>query len=367
MSHIDESPHRLTTFPVAFPEEEEKTQVNQVISSLFSKVRSRFAPATPGPGPSSAANSSGGGNNNNNSRNGSSGNYSGYGGDERDFFQPGSPPQGSGTGRRKVGCAAGPLGILQTVDDASASTSSRGQSGPSSPTAPSSVRPGLTLRPPTNTNSATASHTTSTKDSLRPPSMPRTLSHRPAPAPAPPLVSTTPIIRTYDFAHYLTGGGNISSDNLSIAATGGAPSPKSPSRNRPRSGSNSHSHSHPHPHHRHKPTNSASSITRFRKPSLPGSLLASSASSTNLASSFYGADNINNNNGNNAYDFTAVPGFSIADDARSIRTVDTSGGGLMVGGGLGHGGGAGKRHREGKDGPASVAKIIRRLRGEGLR
>lgn len=66
-----------------------------------------------------------------------------------------------------------------------------------------------------------------------------------------------------------------------------------------------------------------------------------------------------------------MPGFSIADDARSIRTVDTSGGGLMGygagGGGGGGAGGIGKRHRESKDGAASVAKIIRRLRGEGLR
>lgn len=202
-------------------------------------------------------------------------------------------------------------------------------------------------RPPSlRLPSGESSKPTSIKSSVRPPALPRSLSSRPAPGPAPPLISTTPVIRTQDFAHYLHQNATGSSDNLSTTANGAS----TPTRTRDRSDSRSYV-----PRHRH--TGSASSFTRFRKPSMTGSLLQFSPSSVNLASSYQSEGP--------PFDYTQVPGFAIADDARSIRTIDTTAG-YAMNSALG-GDGNGRRKRESKEGQVSVAKIIRRLRGEGLR
>jgi hypothetical protein len=316
MQGVDASPHRLTTFPAAFPEEEEKNQVNQVISSLFSKVRSRFAPPTPG---------------------GSSGATSAQ---QQGSEQAVISEERDGSGRRPpslIGSQQG-RGSRLSGQDLQSYTFGRPES--------SLAVDDLSHRPPSlRLPSGESSKPTSTKSSVRPPALPRSLSSRPAPGPAPPLISTTPVIRTQDFAHYLHQSATGSSDNLSTTANGAS----TPTRTRDRSDSRSYV-----PRHRH--TGSASSFTRFRKPSISGSLLQFSPSSANLASS-YQSDGI-------PFDYTQVPGFAIADDARSIRTIDTNAGYAVTG--LG-GNGKGRRNRENKEGQVSVAKIIRRLRGEGLR
>jgi len=316
MQGVDASPHRLTTFPVAFPEEEEKNQVNQVISSLFSKVRSRFAPPTPGSSSGIAAST-----------------------------QQSDPvvisEERDVSARRttsSIGGAQG-RGSRPTNQDLEAYTFGRPDSA--------SAGEGSASRPPSlHLPPSESSKPISVKSSIRPPALPRSLSNRPAPGPAPPLISTTPVIRTQDFAHYLHQTATGSSDNLSTTANGAS----TPIRTRDRSDSRSYV-----PRHRH--TGSASSFTRFRKPSISGSLLQFSPSSANLASS-YQSDGA-------PFDYTQIPGFAIADDARSIHTVDTAAG-YTANSGLG-GDGKGRRKRENKEGQVSVAKIIRRLRGEGLR
>jgi len=317
MERLDASPHRLTTFPAVFPEEEEKNQVNQVISSLFSKVRSRFAPPTPG-GSSSTSKRQGDGTDLLSVE------------DERDS-----------TGRRTSSLASSqkPSGLRQGSQDLQSFTF--GRSDQAAPSGSIAVRP-PSLRLP----SGGSSKVSLARDIPKPPALPRSLSSRPAPGPAPPLISTTPVIRSQDFAHYLHPNATGSSDNLSTTANG-APTPI---RTRERSDSRSYV-----PRHRH--TGSASSFTRFRKPSITGSLLHFSPSSANLASSFQSDGNL--------FEYNQVPGFSIADDTRSIRTIDTAPGFAIKAGG--NGSGRGRRSRETKEGQVSVAKIIRRLRGEGLR
>lgn len=179
---------------------------------------------------------------------------------------------------------------------------------------------------------------TTSRSTREAPAFPRSLSHREPPRAAPPLISTSPVVRTQDFAQLHP---NASNENLSTAATDAA-SPRSPIRIRDHSGTNSH-------HNRYRHNGSGSSFARFRRPSLTGSFINSSPGSVN---NLTGA----------AYDATQIPGFSIADDVRSIRTVDTTTGytGMASKG-------RGRHDREHKEGQVSVAKLIRRLRGEGLR
>jgi 1-phosphatidylinositol-3-phosphate 5-kinase len=372
MSHIDTSVDRLTTFPSAFPDEVEKGQVNQVISSLFNKVRSRFVPST-----SSTVNTDDG------SEAASRGNDDpGRGVQEDHLGVVGSPPasnpvRGHNAKRPSVGPTPAPPNLARGSNLA-VGTANSVRSTPSNPTSPtnksffgsnraephsllglglqgidSNLLPGKApLRvgddgrndPPSRPISIQTREIT-----LNRPPLARNVSSR-APAPAPPLVSTTPVIRTHDYAlvHQLhrppqpSGNGRHTPDGYPIPGM-------SPSR---RSVNQDLHHSY------HRKNASLSSVNRFRKSSLTGSVLSLSPSSTSLSMM---------NNGDDRWDYSAVPGFSIADDVRSIRTVDipTS---ATPAYNIPSANGTNSREYDRRNTAAnpSVTKIIRRLRGEGL-
>lgn len=366
MSHIDASVDRLTSFPPAFPDEEEKGQVNQVISNLFNKVRSRFAPTTPTTPPTG------------NDADGAESTSALERGDA-----PTSPLSGrSGTlheghsvKRTSNGPVSAPVNLSRNQQPSGQNFSSS-RSGPSNPTSPTNrtfFSPnhneshsllGLGLQeadlPPrlggafpdaaghgrSDPPSRPISIQTRDSDANRPP-LARNISSR-APEPVPPLVSTTPVIRSRDYAiphqvfHPSPVGGRSTPEGYPIPGTG-------PTR---RMGNHDMSSSY------HRKNPSLSSVNRLRKPSLSGSMLSLSPSSTSLSGMNSVADQ---------WDYSAVPGFSIADDVRSIRTIDipsatygTSAGGVASG--L-----SSREHdrRQNNSNP-SVTKIIRRLRGEGL-
>ncbi|KAJ9122292.1 hypothetical protein QFC22_001713 [Naganishia vaughanmartiniae] len=371
MSNIDTSVDRLTTFPSAFPDEVEKGQVNQVISSLFNKVRSRFVP-------SSTSNTE------DTSEAASRGN-DGSGRDARDDLQGviHSPPassaaRGQNTKRSSVGPTPTPLNLARASNLAAGTTNSvrSTPSNPTSPTnksffgqnraepqsllglglqgidatllpgkAPSSVGDDGRSDPPSRPISIQTREIT-----LNRPPLARNVSSR-APAPAPPLVSTTPVIRTHDYAlvHQLHRQPQPSSNGRHTPD--GYPIPgMSPSR---RSGHQDLQHSY------HRKNASLSSVNRFRKSSLTGSVLSLSPSSTSLSMM---------NNADDRWDFSAVPGFSIADDVRSIRTVDIPTSGTSAYN-VPSANGTNSREYERRNTSTtnpSVTKIIRRLRGEGL-
>jgi hypothetical protein len=343
--------------------------VNQVISSLFNKVRSRFAPVTP------VASATG------NDAEGATAQVHAEGRSSRGEYLdvPGSPPMGRATVGQTKRPSAGPIPAplnLHRTSNVSATRTGSMRSGPSNPTSPTNrsffnsnhVEPHSLLGLGLSEVDLAPLHsgaTSSTGDGGRddPPSRPisiqtkdtgvnrpplaRNISSR-APEPAPPLVSTTPVIRSHDYAiaHQVyrqppASGGRSTPEGRPIPGM-------TPSR---RTGN----HDLPSSYHRKNP--SVSSIHRLRKPSLTGSMLSSYGSSTSLSGM----------NNPDQWDFSAVPGFSIADDVRSIRTVDIpaaysapSGGGVT---------GMSSREydrRKNNNNNPSVTKIIRRLRGEGL-
>lgn len=370
MSHIDASVDRLTSFPPAFPDEEEKGQVNQVISNLFNKVRSRFAPATP----TTAA--------------------TGIDADDLEYppvtdredynhhnGEPKSPPSGrSGTlnnyhtaKRTSVGHVAAPINLSRNLNTAGQHASSS-RSVPSNPTSPTNRSffspnhtephsllglglqdvdlaqqrggpiPDITGHGRTDPSSRPISIQTRDSDTNRPP-LARNISSR-APEPAPPLVSTTPVVRSRDYAmaHPSAGGGRSTPEGYPIPGI-------NPAR---RIGNHDLSNSY------HRKNPSVSSINRLRKPSLSGSLLSLSPSSTSLSGM---------NSVGDQWDYSAVPGFSIADDVRSIRTVDIPSAHPSYGvsaGGVASGLSSREHDRRQNNTNPSVTKIIRRLRGEGL-
>lgn len=371
MSHIDTSVDRLTTFPSAFPDEVERGQVNQVISSLFNKVRSRFVPSTSTSNTEDTAEAASRGID-----------ESGRGVQEGHLGSVGSPPapnavKGQNVKRPSVGPTPAPLNLARGSSlTAGAANSVRSiPSNPTSPTnksffgsnraephsllglglqgidatslppkAPSSVVEDGRNDPPSRPISIQTREIT-----LNRPPLARNVSSR-APAPAPPLVSTTPVIRTHDYAlvHQLhrqpqpSMNGRHTPDGYPIPGM-------SPSR---RSGNQDLHHSY------HRKNASLSSVNRFRKSSLTGSVLSLSPSSTSLSMM---------NNGDDRWDFSAVPGFSIADDVRSIRTVDIPTGATPAYNVPAANGTTSREYeRRNNTTNPSVTKIIRRLRGEGL-
>ncbi|KAJ9100526.1 hypothetical protein QFC21_003569 [Naganishia friedmannii] len=371
MSHIDTSVDRLTTFPSAFPDEVERGQVNQVISSLFNKVRSRFGPSTSN------------GNTEDTSEAASRGDGGpGRAGQEDHLGVTGSSPasgaaRGQNGKRQTAGPTPAPFNLARgsSLAVATANSVRSTPSNPTSPTNKSFFRPnhsephsllGLGLQGIDATLlPAKASSTVGEDGRNDPPSRPisiqtrestlnrpplaRNVSSR-APAPAPPLVSTTPVIRTHDYAlvHQLHRqpqpplNGRHTPDGYPIPGM-------SPSR---RSGHQDLQHSY------HRKNASLSSVNRFRKSSLTGSVLTLSPSSTSLSMM---------NNGDDRWDYSAVPGFSIADDVRSIRTIDIPTG-STPGYNVPATNGTNSREYERRNNATnpSVTKIIRRLRGEGL-
>lgn len=245
----------LTSFPAVFPDEEEKGQVNQVISSLFRQVRTKL-------GGYSSAN---------------------------DTAEPTSAHASlQGLGLFDVS------GRTPASAESSSATRDQASNRQDSGHIQASVKP--------------TSHPASLKSQNRP-SLARTVTSS---QPAPPLVSTTPVIRSRDF----------------VAARSYSPDLGGPlGRSRSRSNSTSQ------PFHPGHAKNTSISSARFRRPSFSNVGGVSPSPSSTLSA--FALEQL---------DYSSVPGFPIADDARSIRTSDTYGG-----------------HR--KD---SVAKIIRRLRGEGL-
>ncbi len=263
MSAIHNTPDcQLTTFPAVFKDEDEPS-VNQVISSLFSKVKSRFStlPSSESLGHPSESNSI-----------------------ER-------------TQNRvedvRAKFSAAPAASSQLRQLASKNTTE------SSLTTLQSNAPSTSPRPGTGTVTSTSKPRSESSDSQTlPPGRRENIFFngvRPSSnlsAPAPPVVSVTPATRT---RHRESP---TAQDNLSRG--------------------------------RHIRTSSITSNHRPRRGSI--SSLALSPSTTSLSALAV-----------EQLDFSNVPGFPIADDARSLRTVASG---------------------KGND---SVSKIIRRLRGEGLR
>lgn len=371
MSHIDASVDRLTSFPPAFPDEEERGQVNQVISSLFNKVRSRFSPATP---VSTTRSHDADG-----LQDTPISERTDYGGPGA---EPTSPPlgrsatlnQGRNASRPSAGAIAAPFLSSHSTNPSEqrASSSRHLTSNPTSPTNRSFFSPshsdshgllglglqeaglapshGGTVTGPGRTDPSSRSLSIQTRDSEtnRPP-LARNVSSR-APEPAPPLVSTTPVVRSRDYAiaHQAYNPSPIGSRSTPE----GYPIPGIISARR--MGNHDLSSSY------HRKNPSVSSIKRLRKPSLTGSMLSLSPSSTSLSGM---------NSVGEQWDYSAIPGFSIADDVRSIRTVDipsvhhsynAAAGGSISGMSSRENG-----RRQSSTNP-SVTKIIRRLRGEGL-
>lgn len=374
MSHIDASVDRLTIFPPVFPDEEEKGQVNQVISSLFNKVRSRFTPATP---VSSARV------------------YDAEGIQDTpilertNYEEPGAEPTSPPTGRSATvnqsrnasRASAGPIAASFNSPhntnpfEQGASSSRHVTSNPTSPTnrsffspshsdshgllglglqeaglAPAygGTVPGLPGPGRTESSSRPLSIQTRDPDADRPP-LARNVSSR-APEPAPPLVSTTPVVRSRDYAiahqvyNPLPNGGRSTPEGYPIPGIASAR----------RMGNQDLSSSY------HRKNPSVSSIKRLRKPSLTGSTLSLSPSSTSLSGM---------NSVGEQWDYSAVPGFSIADDVRSIRTVDIPSvhhSYNAAAGGVISGMSSRENDRRQSSTNPSVTKIIRRLRGEGL-
>ncbi|KAJ9108263.1 hypothetical protein QFC19_002511 [Naganishia cerealis] len=366
MTPIDTSVDRLTTFPSAFPEEVERGQVNQVISSLFNKVRSRFVPSIP------TANAD---------------DFSepaprGYDGSEAanqddHLAIVGSPPvpnlgKGQNTKRPSVGPTPVPLNLARGTRANSVRST---PSNPASPTNKFLFKPnpsdshsllGLGLqdidatslpgRAPSSVGEDGRSDPPSlpisiqTRDlSLNRPPLARNISSR-APAPAPPLVSTTPVIRTHDYAlvHQLHRQPQSSLDGRHTPE--GHPIP---AMSHSRRSGNQDSHNSYHRKHA-----SLSSVNRFRKSSLTGSVLSLSPSSTSLSMM---------NQVDDRWGFSAVPGFPIADDVRSIRTIDIPSSATPAFSSPAVNGTTSREYeRRNSTTNPSVTKIIRRLRGEGL-
>ncbi len=299
---MENSLNTLTTFPVVFPDEEEK---GHIISSLFSKVRSKFGATSPGNEGSSSWLPGGGG-----SGGGGGDGTTGRGG--RDALgesegQPGSrlrPDMGKGKGSSLM---PSPLRISTalTPDESIGSSSS-------SPTAANPIQSRQRSSNVTDDSYPPSIQQASIHSDrlMNRPSFTRSMTVR---DPAPAVLSTTPVVRSQDWAHMHTGEGNFT-------------------RNRRDSNASQFS-NHPSaslPHHHHIKNLSASNgYNRVRRLSSSG--LSTSPSSSNLSASAL-----------EQLDLSHIPGFSIADDARSIRTDE----GLKRNG--------------------SVTKIIRRLRGEGL-
>lgn len=273
MAIATDSSSGLTSFPAVFPDEVEKGQVNQVFSSLFKQVKTKLG---------------------------------GYGSTTQDAAAAaagGIPPRPPSAHSSLQGLglfdATGRVPPAQIVE---APEASRDKATHQGPTRQDSGHTQASAKPP--------SHPSSLKSQNRP-SLARTVTSS---QPAPPLVSTTPVIRSRDFV-----GPRSYSPDL------GAPF----GRSRSRSNSNSQ------PFHQGHAKNSSISSTRFRRPSFSNGAGGGVSPSPSSTLSAFALEQL---------DYSNVPGFPIADDARSIRTSDTTGG-----------------HR--KD---SVTKIIRRLRGEGL-
>lgn len=300
---MSDAQHTLTTFPVAFPDEEEKGQVNQVLSSLFSKVRSRFGVA---PGTLDTTSNSSPRNENAVASGSSNASITASNAASRNLRQGSNGSQTSSV----------PISFSRHDSEQSRSLLSSStldndgkeilNSDPSSP-----VRSTHTIPPRSNVrNNPESSHTDSllynpTERLNSRPALPHTVSVR---DPAPAVLSTTPVVRTHDYAIFENP--EARSRRGSAASAHGTPFVQK--------------------HMKNVSTSSSNGINRLRRGSFGG--LSTSPSSATL--SVFGVDQL---------DFSAVPGFPIADDARSIRTDDGA-----------------KRN-------GSVSKIIRRLRGEGLR
>ncbi len=259
--------------------DDEDVSVNQVIAGLFSKVKSRFSAATATAG----------------------GDVSGVAG-----ATAGVPAVSSEAGKVQSGwtdegkSAAAPRGKREREREGGL----EGFHVPDAPALATKTSVSPSIQRTDSTLSTTAQH--GRKDGGP---LPRR-NHLAAAAPAPPLVSVTAVsrMRTRDGT-----GGSFSSERDSPGALFLEPRNRLPS----------------HPVHAHTRNPSLSSFRPRR-----GSLSALSMSPSSSSFSAFAVEQL---------DHTAVPGFPIADDARSLRTVAS---GRPVDG---------------------VSKIIRRLRGEGLR